>query len=160
MEDFPLLLLFFIFYLIAGSSKKKKKKQSSAKRQSPMRSRAQGEQRDIRALIRDAQTKRGFEAAFAGQQAEQQPCEEQRIHLHDVTLTQLDQAGEGDDPCHFGGEIMKESICESEMESSEADSSREAFRRDVLRGVIMSEVLIRPHERKALQRSRQRTNGY
>ena len=59
MEDFPLLLLFFIIYLIAGSSRKKKSKAKS--KRGPMRTSAQGEQVDMRALVRDLQTKKGFQ---------------------------------------------------------------------------------------------------
>lgn len=158
MEDFPLLLLFFIFYLIAGSSKKKKKKQSPAKRRSPMRTRAQGERMDMRALIRDAQTKKGFEAAFEPQEAEQQPCEQQRIHLHDVTKTQLDQAGEGEDPCHQGGEEAQQAAA-TDRAYAETDGELEALRQDVLRGVIMSEILTRPCDRMAMRRSGQRRHG-
>ncbi|MBQ7887617.1 MAG: hypothetical protein IJ313_12115 [Clostridia bacterium] len=166
MEDFPLLLLIFIFYLIAGSSKKKKntKHSHSKARSGPMRARSQGEQADNRAQSRDRQTMAGFETAFAGaiDQATDKkhaPCEEKPIHLHEVTQAQLRDAVEGDDPCHLGGESMLETVA-ADAAWSETDETQEALRQDVLRGVIMSEILMRPQERRAMQRSRREYHGY
>ncbi len=156
MEDFPLLILFFIIYLIAGSSGKKKRKGSAA-RFGPMRTRAQGEQHDRRADARDRQTKEGFRAVFPQKDNRaEQPCDERSIHLHDVTNEELLHAAEGEDPCHAGDArnmLLQEP--NGQMETQDM-----LFTQDVVRGVIMSEVLMRPHERRALQRSRQRTNGY
>lgn len=161
MDDFPLLILFFIFYLIAGSSGKKKKKKTGSKaRQQSMRTRAQGEQRDMRALERERQTMAGFGAAFASKpEKNTAACEEGRIHLHEVSQTQLRDAAEGEDPCHAGGERIQTADA-ADTAWSETDETQEAPRQDMLRGVIMSEILTRPQQRRALQRSRREYHGY
>lgn len=161
MGDFLTLLLFFLIYLIAGFSKKKKKKQVPEKKKAPMKTRAQGERRDRRAAVRDAQTMDGFSAAFAeGYGHAKEPCGEQRIHLHDVSQEKFLEAAEGEDPCHFGGEQASRDIAGADQELEQAHDAQEALRQDVLRGVIMSEILMRPHERRAMQRSRQEYHGY
>ena len=153
MEDFPLLILFFIIYLIAGSAGRKKRKGAAA-RSGPMRARSQGEQRDSRANLKDVQTREGFQTAFTEKPAEaEQNCDLRRIHLHSVTNEELLDASEGEDPCHAGGVF-------DEPAQKEDDLSDVQQVPDIVNGVIMSEILMRPHERRALQRSRQRTNGY
>lgn len=153
MEDFPLLVLFFIIYLIAGSSRKKKSKAKS--KRGPMRTSAQGEQVDMRALVRDLQTKKGFQTAFSEKKEPAElPCDQRRIHLHEVTNEQMLFAGEGEDPCHAGGNPAEP---EHELEMPAGEENHE-FAQDVLRGVMMSEILMRPHERAAMRR--RRTNGY
>ena len=152
MEDFPLLVLFFIIYLIAGASSGKKNKKKT--RRTPMRTRAQGEQLDMRALMRDRQTKEGFQAAFSEQQdGAEVPCAQKRLHLHEVTDEQMRYAAEGEDPCHAGGHIES-----AEDVPAQLDEEQQALAQDVLRGVIMSEILTRPHERAAMRKGR--TNGY
>ena len=156
MEDFPLLILFFIIYLIAGSSGKKNRK-GAAGQSGPMRTRRQGEQYDRRADRRDRLTKEGFQTVFSPSVSQpKQSCDERSMHLHEVTNEDMQHAAEGEDPCHAGG--VRNTIQQaSDYQTEEQDTLRA---QDILRGVIMSEVLTRPYERKALQRSRQRTNGY
>ena len=108
MEDAPILLIFLIIYLITASSgnKKKKKKrplrEGERRRQGTMRTEAQGEQMDWRSILRTEQANEGFYEAFdAHQQSEL--CDDQPIHLHEVSQAQMVQAGEGKDPCHAGG---------------------------------------------------------
>lgn len=163
MEDFPLLLLFFIIYLIASSSGKKKSKKSkgnspSARRTGPMRPRSQGESRDARAQEKDKAAQEGFRTAFseAAVQADHS-CDRSRLHLHEVTSEQMLSAAEGEDPCHAGG---IQTPIDLQSERPIGDEAQQLLGEDVLRGVIMSEILMRPSERRALQRSRQRTNGY
>ena len=82
------------------------------------------------------------------------PCDsedEPRIHLHQADEQAMEQAGEGEDPCHAGAAPKRPSL-DDEDEPMETDTRRAAFERDVLRGVIMSEVLTRPSERAALRR--------
>lgn len=162
MDDFLSLLLFFLIYLIVGFSKKKKRKPSSAqKRSGPMRTRARGEQRDRRAAAQDAQTMDGFSAAFADRnKSDEAPCSERRIHLHDVSQVQMQVAAEGDDPCHFGGEQVSADLAGADGTPEGTHEAQEALRQDVLRGVVMSEILMRPHERRAMQRSRREYHGY
>ena len=156
MEDSPLLLLLFIVYLIAGFSGKKKGAKRRGSRRGPMRSAAQGEQADIRAARQDQQTQQGFETAFADH-SEENPCERQPIHLHAVTQEQMSRAGEGEDPCHAGD---AREIPSSESFIPELDEAQQMLREDVLRGVIMSEILKRPQERTASGRGGQRRHGY
>lgn len=158
MEDFPLLILFFIIYLIAGSSGKKKNKQRSHAhdRRGPARSQAQGEQMDARAKAQDRMTQAGFQTAFDA--AHEELAHPARMHLHEVTNEQMLRAAEGEDPCHAGG--IQDAMNSDLDRRPEDDLWQDAGRQDVLRGVIMSEILMRPHERRAMQRSRQRTNGY
>jgi len=158
MEDFPLLILFFIIYLVASSSSGKKKKNNrSAARQGPMRNRRQGEKRDVRAQQRDCRTIEGFHTAFEAS-SDAKRCEQKRMHLHEVSNEQMQCAAEGEDPCHAGG--IRNPLDSQQGDLLEEEDAQHPLRQDVLRGVIMSEILTRPHERRAMQRSRQRTNGY
>ena len=83
-------------------------------------------------------------------------CEKERLHLHQVSQDQMEYAGEGEDPCHKGGEIMEE-----RAESEDAYQLQERVgigmgAQEILQGVIMSEILTRPQQRRAMQRSRWR----
>jgi len=152
LGDLLSLIIVFAVYLMAASSGRKKK--NKRKQRDPMRSRAQGEQRDARAARRDAQTQEGFSDVFAQaskplEQAKAR-CDTRQIHLHEVTQQQLEYAGEGEDPCHAGGFFAQE---EERFDSSETQGD-DKLAQDVLRGVIMSEILARPHERAALRRGR------
>ena len=82
------------------------------------------------------------------------PCEQEaepRIHLHHADEQAMEQAGEGEDPCHAGAAPERPPM---DDETRETDVQRAAFESDVLRGVVMSEVLTRPSERAALRRMR------
>ena len=82
------------------------------------------------------------------------PCDSEdapRIHLHQVDEQTMEQAGEGEDPCHVGS-APKRPPLDDEDEPMEEDARRAAFQSDVLRGVIMSEILTRPAERAAVRR--------
>ena len=151
MEDFPVLLIFFLFYLILGSSGKKKKQQSRMGRgqAGPARAWVRRDQKDKADESGKGQTLEGAEAALAKdlRQADH-ACEGERIHLHEVSQTEMQFAAEGEDPCHAGDSAAQEQF----DFSIEDESVHDALRRDVLRGVIMSEILMRPHERRALKR--------
>lgn len=80
------------------------------------------------------------------------PCDSEdapRIHLHQADQQTMEQAGEGEDPCHAGAAPERPPM---DDETREEDGQRAAFESDVLRGVVMSEVLTRPSERAALRR--------
>lgn len=80
------------------------------------------------------------------------PCDSEdapRIHLHQADQQAMEQAGEGEDPCHAGAAPERPPM---DDETKETDVQRAAFESDVLRGVVMSEVLTRPSERAALRR--------
>ena len=63
----------------------------------------------------------------------------------------MEQAGEGEDPCHAGAAPKRPEPDEA-YEPTEEEARRAAFQSDVLRGVIMSEILTRPGERAAVRR--------
>ena len=82
------------------------------------------------------------------------PCEQEaepRIHLHHADEQAMEQAGEGEDPCHAGA-APKRPEPDEVYEPTEEEARRAAFQSDVLRGVIMSEILTRPGERAAVRR--------
>ena len=156
MDDFLSLVVVFIIYLVAASSGKKKKGGKGRKRSGPMRSRAQGERRDARAAQRDEQTKAGFDAAFA-QPVKEPVCREshpRQMHLHEVDQSAFAHAAEGEDPCHAAGVDVQADVLGHAVPENE---SQQQFAQDVLRGVVMSEILTRPCERRAraaMQRGR------
>ena len=157
MEDFPILLVFLLFYLFAGSSGKKKKNRRMAQGNAgPIRTRAQGEQHDRKAVQRDKQTLEGFGSAFEQTTLHDRiACEGERIHLDEVTQADMQRAAEGEDPCHGGN-----SAAHLEFESvPEEDEALQGLRADMLRGVVMNEILMRPHERRAVQRSKRYYHG-
>ena len=78
-------------------------------------------------------------------------CERSRIHLHEVSQQQMDGAGEGEDPCHRGSAAVADTP--DDFSYDEEEKERSAFAQDVLRGVIMSEILTRPCKRTASQRT-------
>lgn len=164
MEDLPILLLFLSIYLIAassGSNKKKRGKKNApvypgaSEQRSAMRTQVQDEQADWRAVLRTQQVQRGFDEAFAAHGPEEEACESQPIHLHTAGQSQMMRAGEGEDPCHAGGYMHSETP--EETDTSAQEQTRSALAQDVLRGVIMSEILTRPHERQYAAR---RQKGY
>ena len=85
------------------------------------------------------------------------PCnkeEQPPIHLHQVTEQEFEAAQEGEDPCHAGGVTAVRLEHHDGEDASEADLEAMRLDSDILRGVIMSEVLMRPAERAALRRIR------
>ena len=77
------------------------------------------------------------------------------LHLHEVTQAQMMSAGEGEDPCHAGGAERSVSQRESILGELETAADNEAAR-ELLRGVILSEILERPCERRARRLNRRR----
>lgn len=77
------------------------------------------------------------------------------LHLHAVTQERMRSAGEGEDPCHAGGALHPAPEHEPvpDMAEPAADS---AAARELLRGVILSEILERPCERRARLQNRRR----
>ena len=158
MDDFLSLLLVAVIYLIAAFSKAGKKKgKAGRQRRAPMRSRTQSEQREARAAARDRQTQTGFGDAFETRpdaaETREHACEDIRqMHLHEVTQRQFADSVEGEDPCHAGGaETVQEDDASYKVLDAECQG---ALAQDVLRGVIMSEILARPHERALIRRGR------
>ena len=137
--------LFVIVEVIAVG--KKKKKRPAAKLHEPKRA-APPEMPQNQADETARERARVFEQADEFDD----PCEQEaepRIHLHHADEQAMEQAGEGEDPCHAGAAQERPPM---DDETKETDVQRAAFESDVLRGVVMSEVLTRPSERAALRR--------
>ena len=143
MEDFPLLILFFIIYLVAGITGGRKAKSRTRGRQGPVRTGGQGEQRDHRSA-------EGLRNAFPGSAPQAHACDQQRMHLHEVSGEQLQYAAEGEDPCHVGDARMNS----DQSEPAVHEQTKGQLEQDILRGVIMSEILTRPCDRMAVRRGR------
>ena len=154
LGDLISLIIVFSLYLTAASGQKKKgrKNAHNGKRRMPMRTKARGEQADWHAHERAAQVQAGFDTAFHHESYHtvKASCEKDPIHLHRVFQLQFADASEGEDPCHAGGvEINDDSPFDMIK-----DTDSEMCAQDVLRGVIMSEILTRPHERAARRQGR------
>ncbi len=139
--------LFVIVEVIAVG--KKKKKRPAAKLHEPKRA-APPETTQKQADETAPERARVFEQADEFDD----PCEQEaepRIHLHHADEQAMEQAGEGEDPCHAGAAPKRPGPDEA-YEPTEEEARRAAFQSDVLRGVIMSEILTRPGERAAVRR--------
>lgn len=154
------LVIVFIVYLISSFSKAGKKKKPCApqRKRSPMRGRARGEQVDWQAMERDRKTQEGFAGAFETRDMHEETdsCKTDRMHLHEVSQQQFEVAAEGEDPCHVG------TAGYDDVGFDESDDTRQQLAQDVLRGVIMSEILARPQERfarAAMMRNRRDDGG-
>lgn len=142
--------LFVIVEVIAVG--KKKKKRPAAKLHEPKRA-APPETPQKQADETTRKHARVFEQADEADEFDD-PCEQEaepRIHLHHADEQAMEQAGEGEDPCHAGA-APKRPESDDAYEPTEEDARRAAFQSDVLRGVIMSEILTRPGERAAVRR--------
>lgn len=151
--DIISLIIVFAVYLIAASSGKKKHGRGKTRQgHAPMRTRMQGEQADGRAQARDRQTYAGFGDAFEAEhaQAEKAFCDVKQMHLHEVSQQQFAEASGGEDPCHAGGAALQDEM----PFDLQKDADSTVLAQEVLRGVIMSEILTRPQERAAMRRGR------
>ena len=146
MDDFLGILLVAVFYIFIAVSGNKKKKARNGKQRASRTRRTVFEQAFENMEEAPAQTSVTQEPGEA--------CEGKRLHLHEVTQQQFRESAEGEDPCHRGGAQEAEDVLEetafSYDEQEQADS---ALAQDVLRGVIMSEILKRPSERAAIRRN-------
>ena len=147
LGDLISLIIVFVLYLAAASGKAKKGKKGAGNRarRSPVRTRVQGEQADRRVHAHDRQTHTDFSDVseikeYVEKQTAHQPCDGERIHLHEVSQQQFAWAVEGEDPCHAGGADSQDST----SFDFQHDVNGDGLAQDVLRGVIMSEIL-RPH---------------
>ena len=139
MKDFPILPILLILYVIAVAGGRKKTNKQNKQRQRPARAASRAQKRED-ARARTEQTAQGFSAAFARERSESVP--------------------EGEDSCHPAPkrEQMQADLQEHEPEQvTEPSAEPNALAQDVLRGIVMSEILTRPCERRA--RNRQGYNG-
>ena len=126
MRDFPILPILLILYVIAVSGGRKKK--ATKQRQRPARAASRAQKRED-ARARTEQTAQGFSTAFARAQSQPVP--------------------EGEDPCH---PAPKREQTAEQAHETEQETEPDALAQDVLRGVVMSEILTRPCERRARKR--------
>ena len=148
MLRYLLVAAFFVTVEVIAVGKKKKR--PAAKLHEPKRA-APPEATQKQADETARERARVFEQADEADGFDD-PCEQEaepRIHLHHADEQAMEQAGEGEDPCHAGAAPERPSM---DDETRETDAQRAAFESDVLRGVVMSEVLTRPSERAALRR--------
>ena len=148
MLRYLLVAAFFVIVDVLAVGKKKKK-HPAAKLHEPKRA-APPETTQKQADETARERARVFEQADKFDD----PCEQEaepRIHLHHADEQAMEQAGEGEDPCHVGAAPKRPEPDEA-YEPTEEEARRTAFQSDVLRGVIMSEILMRPGERAAVRR--------
>ena len=130
MRDFPILPILLILYVIAvAGGRKKKTGKQNRQRQRPARAASRTQTREERARTRTEQTAQGFSTAFAWEQSQPVP--------------------EGEDPCH---PAPKREQTAEQAHEPEQETEPDALAQDVLRGVVMSEILTRPCERRARKR--------
>ena len=143
------LLVAALFVIVEVIAVGKKKKRPAAKLHEPKRA-APPEMPQNQADETARERARVFEQA----DELDDPCEQEaepRIHLHHADEQAMEQVGEGEDPCHAGAAPKRPEPDEA-YEPTEEEARRAAFQSDVLRGVIMSEILTRPGERAAVRR--------
>ena len=122
MEDFPVLLLFLVFYLIAASLSGKKKKNA------PMHvSRKDGE-REAGMILQELLAKKQSEGMCA-QGGVPKPdahglCNEEKMHLHEVSQRQLDEAAEGEDSRGRSGQRTQRTVEDAEDSRGHRGQSR------------------------------------
>ena len=150
MEDF-LGILILIIYLIAAASGKGKKANKKRKRAGRNLSRQSAP--DFARAFDAASDRRSEPADHPGASMPMETaCESRRIHLHEVEQEAFHAASEGEDPCHAGEAPAQEDT--DAFALYEAEDEQRALAQDILRGVVMSEILTRPCDRAALKRNR------
>ena len=137
MRDFPILPILLILYVIAvAGGRKKKTTKQNRQRQRPARAASRTQMREERPRTRTEQTAQGFSTAFARKQSAPVP--------------------EGEDPCHPAPKC-EQVQADRQVREPEQETEPDALAQDVLRGIVMSEILTRPCERRA--RNRQGYHG-
>ncbi len=156
MDDLLSLVVLVVFYIIAANSRKKRA-EKKAKRGSRHGKSVQSKRSERRMMEESwEEIRRNFSMALDTQnQAKpekdaeasapitEQACPTQRLHLHEATQQQMQEAREGEDPCHAGDARGTE---DDEL-TADVDAEQEELARSMLYGIIMSEVLTRPSER-------------
>lgn len=138
------LIVFAVFNAVRNGKKKKKKGQSAGPALSAKQKRAAAQkdrQADFSAAF--ARSHESAESEVKTKAAKDERLHGPGVHLHDVTQEQMNLAQEGEDPCHAGSAPVA-----MPEEAAPANPLREAMADDLLRGVIMSEILTRPCQRQ------------
>ena len=151
MDDFLSILLVMVFYVFVVVTGNQKKKTKNAKQRASRARRAVFE----RAFENmEAEASQASATQAVNTQETREACEGSRVHLHEVTQQQFHESAEGEDPCHRGGAPAAESSCAEDTFSYDAqEEEHNTLAQDVLRGVMMSEILKRPSERAAIRRN-------
>ena len=156
------LIVFAMVNAIRSSKKKKQKGQAAGQISSAKKSRAaaqKGRQADVFAAFAGSQQSGGGGAQTRSAQprvTQPRAAADERlhgpgVHLHDVSQEQMNLAQEGEDPCHAGS---APAVTEEETPQAPGNPLREAMADDLLRGVVMSEILTRPCQRQTAIRRR------
>ena len=145
MDELIGLLPLLVIYLLAAFSGSRKKKKRRGEARPAKRKRTKD------APARSEPVQLSFQSAFAGMA--DAACENRPMHLHEATPQEMDEADEGEDPCHAGGATAVH-------EESGAQPQPSELAQEVLRGVIMGEILTRPCERYARAAMRRNRRGY
>lgn len=148
MEDLFGLVILLLFWFLSAASKGKKKKQIR-------RERMQQEAQSVR--LRHEENAKEDHAL----ENEQRPlcvredCSTERLHLHTVSSQELDAADEGEDPCHQGGFGIPDEAHHvlGAVEAAEELEADAELAGDLLRGIVFSEILTRPAERRMIKRN-------
>ncbi len=178
MEDFIGLIVIFVIYFVFGTFGSKSKKKAGAKREPARQKSPKRERRarmdQIIGEIEKSVTE-SLAKSESGRQPEGKPEAAQPVrrglaregddpcHAHmlgkpsaGMTAPAVDQvhlagAGEGEDPCHPGMALEADAFFDdSPIQRSPIFDTEDpdAFARDILRGVVMSEILTRPSQRR------------
>ena len=153
MEDILSLIAVILVFIISAAGNKKnreKKRQKKLERRQRRAADAQPAQTASAGASAAQASAKKPEPRAAQPALHQEPdCEKRPLHLHSVSQQAMEGAGEGEDPCHSGGRP-------AEMHDDAPAAQPNELAQELLRGIIVSEILTRPCERMAQKRNRRR----
>ena len=153
MEDFIGIIVVVLIALVSASGKKKKAEKLA--RQHKQAEKPREAKLDQAFAPKQAETlKRQAERQAPKKAVREADCDKRPLHLHEVSQPQMAQAGEGEDPCHAGSHPLEELSSVYEPQTAQIDLRGQ----ELVRGVIMSEILKRPCERMAERHDRRRAS--
>ena len=153
MEDFIGIIVVVLIALVSASGKKKKAEKLARQRKQAEKPREA--KLDQAFAPKQAETlKRQAERQAPKKAVREADCDKRPLHLHEVSQPQMAQAGEGEDPCHAGSHPLEELSSVYEPQTAQIDLRGQ----ELVRGVIMSEILKRPCERMAERHDRRRAS--
>lgn len=163
MEDLLSIVVLILYFVIAGVSGKNKKKKKMKQRASRSREVQFAQAFEGLSAAHQRMMNKGSGSELAAEPERiapgvsgegHDPCHEtmlpperESMRFEQASQTQMHAAHEGEDPCHMGAADEKLALQEDSpvYRSPIFDAEdRDAFAMDVLRGVVMSEVLARP----------------
>ena len=154
MEDFIGIIVLVLIVLVSASGKKKKAEKPARQRKQAEKPRETGFEQAFARKQSEA-LKQQVERKATGEVRREADCDRRPLHLHEVSQQQMNAAGEGEDPCHAGYHALQEEPSPVyEPDAALADPRGQ----ELVRGVIMSEILKRPCERMAERHDRRRAS--